>query len=219
MHPATKHRCSVRLPSIMISGLDEVIENHLMEALETDRLPNPRLTSVCLSRDADKRQPMGQLLSSFGVRSLTLRSSRKHRGIMGGRAWEVREGRESFGLDGGLDEWDQLDADLMAFSYHYYLLQHDDNEIHPSLLFCRNRGIDGYSTYPTRIFRLHCHYIARTSVDYHPRFTPLEIELYNEASDEFLKGSAICFRDRTPGIPGLFVKASKLNPYSLLTLS
>jgi hypothetical protein len=113
-----QNRCSVRLPSIMISGLDEVIENHLMEALETDRLPNPRLTSVCLSRDADKRQPMGQLLSSFGVRSLTLRSSRKHRGIMGGRAWEVREGRESFGLDGGLDEWDQLDADLMAFSYH-----------------------------------------------------------------------------------------------------
>ncbi|KAN0072854.1 hypothetical protein V8E54_008968 [Elaphomyces granulatus] len=47
---------------------------------------------------------------------------------------------------------------------------------------------------------------------------PIEIEFYNEASDEFLKGSVaicfgcICFRDRTPGIPGLFVKASKLNP-------
>jgi len=58
-------------------------------------------------------------------------------------------------------------------------------------------------------------------VDYRPTFNNilLEVEFYNEANDEFLKGSVaicfafICFRYRTHGIPELFVKASKLNAY------
>ncbi|KAN0069257.1 hypothetical protein V8E54_012886 [Elaphomyces granulatus] len=55
---------------------------------------------------------------------------------------------------------------------------------------------------------------------------PLEIEFYNEAGEELTKESvAICFgtisfQDRSPGLPRLSVKASRLNPYiSNITVS
>jgi len=47
----------------------------------------------------------------------------------------------------------------------------------------------------------------------------LDIEFYNESNEELTKGCvAICFgcisfRDKSPGSPGLFVRASRLNPY------
>ncbi|KAN0068478.1 hypothetical protein V8E54_013202 [Elaphomyces granulatus] len=68
-----KEAYSVRLPSVMITGLDEVIENYLMTTIETDpyssftRLPTDttrlatkvsRSTPVCLSREADTQQSM-----------------------------------------------------------------------------------------------------------------------------------------------------------------
>ncbi|KAN0083860.1 hypothetical protein V8E54_002948, partial [Elaphomyces granulatus] len=45
---------------------------------------------------------------------------------------------------------------------------------------------------------------------------PLYIEFYNETNEELTKGCvAICFafKDKSPGLPGLFVRASRLNPY------
>jgi hypothetical protein len=82
----------------MISGLDEVIENHLM-ALETDPdtpFTRPRSTSVCLSRDADKRQPMGQLPSMwFPANELVIYV------IVRRQEPDVAEQPEAPGYDGG----------------------------------------------------------------------------------------------------------------------
>jgi hypothetical protein len=51
---------------------------------------------------------------------------------------------------------------------------------------------------------------------------PLYIEFYNETNEELTKGCvAICFgcvsfKDKSPSLPGLFVRASRLNPYVCL---
>ena len=68
----------------MLSGIDDLIKNHLLPLIETDPLSDPlsdfarqttdefrlaikltRSTPVCLSPEANKRQSMGELLTTW----------------------------------------------------------------------------------------------------------------------------------------------------------
>ncbi|KAN0073569.1 hypothetical protein V8E54_008789 [Elaphomyces granulatus] len=68
---------TIRLPAIVITGIDDLIKNHLLPLIETDPLSDfarqstdefrlaiklTRSTPVCLSPEADKRQLMGNCL-------------------------------------------------------------------------------------------------------------------------------------------------------------
>ncbi|KAN0069114.1 hypothetical protein V8E54_012743 [Elaphomyces granulatus] len=122
---------SVRLPAVMITGIDDLVKNHLLPQIETDAFSDfarqstdefrlaiklTRSTPVWLPPEADRRQSMGQLLATsqqatvrytlwFSGRSPMSRSNTTTPSA-------TPQAKGPFELDALEAEWDALDADL-----------------------------------------------------------------------------------------------------------